>query len=100
MGQRMQMGRRCLPCGDGRIQAQFVIQEHGGSLARAAQRVDVSRPTVRKWVGRYEAKAGFAGRPATPHPLPHRLPPARDRRDSRAARSAAGWPACERLEPG
>lgn len=68
-----------------------LVLVHGWPIARAAERMNVSRPTARKWVRRYEAEgdAGLADRSATPRRRPHRLSPAReqailDHRDAHA----------------
>jgi transposase len=53
----------------------------GWPIARAAERMNVSRPTARKWVRRFEAEgeAGLEDRPATAHRRPHRLSAERQR---------------------
>ena len=75
-----------------RMLAELVLCQ-GWPTARAAERMNVSRPTARKWVRRFEAEgeAGLEDRPATAHRRPHRLSAERERvilahRDARADR--------------
>ncbi|MBC7344746.1 MAG: helix-turn-helix domain-containing protein, partial [Clostridia bacterium] len=48
-----------------------------GSLRETAQRLSVSRNTVRKWVQRFltEGEAGLGDRSHRPHHSPRRTPP-------------------------
>ena len=79
MGQRSH--RRAMLTIRGRRMLAGLVCEHGWPIARAAERMNVSRPTARKWVQRYrsEGEAGLEDRPSTPVRRPHRLSPARER---------------------
>jgi transposase len=87
-----------LPMRGRRMLAELVLCQ-GWPIARAAERLCVSRPTARKWVRRFEAEgeAGLEDRPATARRRPHRLSPARerailDRRDATlAGPHPIGW---------
>lgn len=87
MGQRNH--RRAMLTIRGRRMLADLVCEHGWPIARAAERMNVSRPTARKWVRRYQAdgEAGLEDRPAAAHRRPHRLSAEReqailDRRDT------------------
>jgi transposase InsO family protein len=55
--------------------ARLVVDE-GWSVARAAERYDVSWPTAKRWADRYRAAgaAGMADRPSRPHRVANRTP--------------------------
>lgn len=97
MGQRMH--RQAMLTMRGRRMLAGLVVHEGWPIARAAERMNVSRPTARKWVRRYEAEgeAGLADRPATAHRRPHRLSAERERaivahRDAHAeGPHAIGW---------
>lgn len=87
MGQRSH--RRAMLTMRGRRLLAELVCEHGWPIARAAERMNVSRSTARKWVRRFEAEgeAGLEDRPSTPQRRPHRLSEEReqailDRRDA------------------
>jgi transposase len=87
-----------LPTRERRMLAKLGLCQ-GWPIARAAQRMNVARPTARKWVRRFEAEgqAGLEDRPATAHRRPHRLSAERQRvilahRDARADRPRAPRP--------
>ena len=97
MGQRTHK-QAMLPMRGRRMLAELVLCQ-GWPIARAAERMNVARPTARKWVRRFEAEgeAGLEDRPATARRRPHRLSPAReraivDRRDATlAGPHPIGW---------
>ena len=60
----------------GRLRLARAVVDQGWSQARAAERFQVSRTTVRRWAGRYRlaGKAGMVDRSSRPHRCPSRTP--------------------------
>jgi transposase len=60
----------------GRLRLARCIVEDGWSVARAAERFQVSRPTATRWAQRYRERgpAGMADRSSRPHRSPRRTP--------------------------
>jgi transposase len=61
----------------GRLRLARAIVEDGWSVARAAERFQVSRTTATRWAGRYQqlGRAGMDDRSSRPHRSPGRTPP-------------------------
>ena len=59
-----------------RLRLGRLVVDHGWSIARAAERYDVSWKTANKWARRYalEGAAGMADRSSAPHRQPRRTP--------------------------
>ena len=59
-----------------RLRLARLIVDHGWSVARAAERYDVSWKTATKWAARYrsEGPGGMADRSSRPHRQPNRTP--------------------------
>lgn len=66
----------------GRLRLARCVVVDGWSLARAADRFNVSLTTTRRWVGRYrtEGAAGMVDRSSKPQHCPHRTPQRCERR--------------------
>ena len=79
MGQRTHK-QAMLPMRGRRMLAELVLCQ-GWPIARSAERMNVARPTARKWVRRFEAEgqARLEDRSATAHRRPHRLLAERER---------------------
>ena len=60
----------------GRLRLARGVVEQGWPVARAAERFQVSRPTVHRWAQRYreQGPAGMADRSSRPHHAPRRTP--------------------------
>jgi transposase-like protein len=60
----------------GRLRLARAIVDQGWSVAQAAERFQVSRPTAHRWAGRYrdQGSAGMADRSSRPHHSPRRTP--------------------------
>jgi len=60
----------------GRLRIAQAVIDHGWSQARAAERFQCSRTTVRRWAARYQTDgpAGMADRSSRPHHSPARTP--------------------------
>jgi transposase InsO family protein len=59
-----------------RLRLARLVVDHGWSIARAAERYDVSWPTAKRWAERYRqaGEAGMADRSSRPHRSPRRTP--------------------------
>ncbi len=59
-----------------RLRLARLVVDDGWSVARAAERYDVSWRTANKWAARYrdEGRAGMHDRPSAPHRQPNRTP--------------------------
>jgi transposase len=66
----------------GRLRLARCVVDDGWDERRAAERVQVSVTTTRRWVGRYRelGEAGMVDRSSRPHPGPTRLPSRWERR--------------------
>lgn len=60
----------------GRLRLARCVVEEGWSVARAAERFQVSRTTATRWVGRYRdlGSAGMSDRSSRPHRSPNKTP--------------------------
>jgi transposase InsO family protein len=60
----------------GRLRLARAVVDEGWSQARAAERFQVSRTTVKRWAGRYRlaGEAGMVDRSSCPHRCPNRTP--------------------------
>jgi transposase len=77
---------------EGRWRLVRLIVEDGWSVARAAERLQVSRTTAYRWLGRYQqlGRAGLVDRPSRPHRMP-RLTPASVVRKIAHLRTTRRW---------
>jgi transposase InsO family protein len=59
-----------------RLKLARLVVEDGWSIARAAERFQVSWPTAKRWAGRYELEGdvGMVGRSSRPHRMPRLTP--------------------------
>ena len=66
----------------GRLTLAQCVVDQGWPLRRAAERINCSPATAKKWADRYRqtGEAGMADRSSRPHRSPHQLPVRRERR--------------------
>ena len=81
-----------------RLRLARLVVEDGWSVARAAERYDVSWPTAKRWADRYRAEgpAGMTDRSSRPHRQPSRTP----HRSSAGSCTCAGSSASARSQIG
>ncbi|PXA80191.1 IS481 family transposase [Auritidibacter ignavus] len=65
---------------EGRRRLAVLIVEHGWTIRRAAERLQVSPATASKWAARYRAGEPLTDRSSRPHRSPHRLSVRKERR--------------------